>query len=128
MLYIWCFLPYLLFIVSSWMVSGIFNYFRICFWMMCTFILLGEVKSVYVRNVPSNATAFEIEVEFKKFGKIRQQDGVAIRTRKVSSFSILNKSLRFEPLKLKHRFWVTYMVAGYWCVLCLCWVWRHHRC
>ncbi|KAI3511484.1 hypothetical protein L1887_18638 [Cichorium endivia] len=40
-----------------------------------------EVKSVYVRNVPSTAIASEIEEEFKKFGKIRQ-DGVAIRTRK----------------------------------------------
>lgn len=45
-------------------------------------ILLGEVKSVYVRNVPSNATASEIEEEFKKFGKIRQ-DGVAIRTERL---------------------------------------------
>ncbi|GKE36551.1 putative G3BP-like protein isoform X1, partial [Tanacetum coccineum] len=40
-----------------------------------------EVLSVYVKNVPSNALASEIEVEFKKFGKIRP-DGVAIRTRK----------------------------------------------
>ncbi|KAL8262828.1 hypothetical protein R6Q59_024177 [Mikania micrantha] len=41
----------------------------------------AEVKSVYVKNVPSTATASDIEEEFKKFGKIRQ-DGVAIRTRK----------------------------------------------
>ncbi|MFS8000360.1 putative Ras GTPase-activating protein-binding protein [Helianthus anomalus] len=43
----------------------------------------AEVKSVYVKNVPSTATATasDIEEEFKKFGKIRQ-DGVAIRTRK----------------------------------------------
>ncbi|KAL8204600.1 hypothetical protein R6Q57_010223 [Mikania cordata] len=42
----------------------------------------AEVKSVYVKNVPSTATASDIEEEFKKFGKIRQ-DGVAIRTRKI---------------------------------------------
>lgn len=41
----------------------------------------AEVKSVYVRNVPSTAIASDIEEEFMKFGKIRQ-DGVAIRTRK----------------------------------------------
>ncbi|KAK3019099.1 hypothetical protein RJ639_004968 [Escallonia herrerae] len=40
-----------------------------------------EIKSVYVKNVPSTASASEIEVEFKKFGKLRP-DGVAIRTRK----------------------------------------------
>ncbi|GFQ02602.1 putative g3bp-like protein [Phtheirospermum japonicum] len=40
-----------------------------------------EVKSVYVRNVPSTMAAFEIGEEFKKFGKLRP-DGVAIRTRK----------------------------------------------
>ncbi|KAM7488491.1 hypothetical protein LguiB_025975 [Lonicera macranthoides] len=40
-----------------------------------------EFKSVYVRNVPPTASAFEIEEEFKKFGKIKP-DGVAIRTRK----------------------------------------------
>nr|XP_043609456.1 nuclear transport factor 2-like [Erigeron canadensis] len=41
----------------------------------------GEMKSVYVKNVPSTANPSDIEVVFKKFGKIRQ-DGVAIRTRK----------------------------------------------
>ncbi|KAK9058424.1 hypothetical protein SSX86_023266 [Deinandra increscens subsp. villosa] len=41
----------------------------------------AEVKSVYVKNVPSTANVSDIEEEFKKFGKIRQ-DGVAIRTRK----------------------------------------------
>lgn len=41
-----------------------------------------EVKSVYVRNVPTTMSASEIGEEFKKFGKLRP-DGVAIRTRKV---------------------------------------------
>lgn len=41
-----------------------------------------EVKSVYVRNVPTNMSASEIADEFKKFGKLKP-DGVAIRTRKV---------------------------------------------
>ncbi|KAG6423055.1 hypothetical protein SASPL_113439 [Salvia splendens] len=40
-----------------------------------------EVKSVYVRNVPTTMSASEIGEEFKKFGKLRP-DGVAIRTRK----------------------------------------------
>ncbi|CAI9118024.1 OLC1v1019525C1 [Oldenlandia corymbosa var. corymbosa] len=40
-----------------------------------------EVKSVYVRNVPTTMAPSEIEEEFKKFGKLKR-DGVAIRTRK----------------------------------------------
>ncbi|KAF3680645.1 putative pathogenesis-related protein STH-2-like [Capsicum annuum] len=40
-----------------------------------------EVKSVYVKNVPTTMAAYEIEEEFKKFGKLRH-DAVAIRTRK----------------------------------------------
>ncbi|KAL3506233.1 hypothetical protein ACH5RR_031615 [Cinchona calisaya] len=40
-----------------------------------------EVKSVYVRNVPTTMAASEIEEEFKKFGRLKP-DGVAIRTRK----------------------------------------------
>ncbi|KAL2242598.1 UNVERIFIED_CONTAM: hypothetical protein Sindi_0377800, partial [Sesamum indicum] len=40
-----------------------------------------EVKSVYVRNVPTTMAASEIGEEFKKFGKLKP-DGVAIRTRK----------------------------------------------
>ncbi|XP_076951600.1 nuclear transport factor 2-like [Bidens hawaiensis] len=42
----------------------------------------AEVKSIYVKNVPSTASVSDIEEEFKKFGKIRP-DGVAIRTRKI---------------------------------------------
>ncbi|XP_027165240.1 putative G3BP-like protein [Coffea eugenioides] len=40
-----------------------------------------EVKSVYVRNVPTTMGPSEIEEEFKKFGRLKP-DGVAIRTRK----------------------------------------------
>lgn len=40
-----------------------------------------EIKSVYVRNLPSTATEYEIEEEFKKFGKICP-DGVVIRSRR----------------------------------------------
>ncbi|KAJ0262623.1 Nuclear transport factor 2 [Hirschfeldia incana] len=40
-----------------------------------------EMKSVYVRNLPSNISASEIEQEFKNFGTIKP-DGVFLRTRK----------------------------------------------
>ncbi|XP_011091342.1 putative G3BP-like protein isoform X1 [Sesamum indicum] len=40
-----------------------------------------EVKSVYVRNVPTTMAASEIAEEFKKFGTLKP-DAVAIRTRK----------------------------------------------
>ncbi|XP_057957277.1 nuclear transport factor 2-like isoform X2 [Malania oleifera] len=42
---------------------------------------VGEIKSVYVRNLPSSVSASEIEEEFKKFGKLKP-DGVVIRNRK----------------------------------------------
>uniref|UniRef100_A0A5B6ZLU3 G3BP-like protein n=1 Tax=Davidia involucrata TaxID=16924 RepID=A0A5B6ZLU3_DAVIN len=41
----------------------------------------GEIKSVYVRNLPSTVSASEIEEEFNKFGKLKP-DGVAIRNPK----------------------------------------------
>ncbi|XP_034916147.1 nuclear transport factor 2 [Populus alba] len=41
----------------------------------------GEPKSVYVRNLPSDVTAAEIEEEFKHFGRIKP-DGVFVRNRK----------------------------------------------
>ncbi|KAJ8899290.1 hypothetical protein K2173_018264 [Erythroxylum novogranatense] len=41
----------------------------------------GEPKSVYVRNLPSDVTAAEIEQEFQNFGTIKP-DGVFIRNRK----------------------------------------------
>ncbi|CAK7333901.1 unnamed protein product [Dovyalis caffra] len=41
----------------------------------------GEPKSVYVRNLPSDITAAEIEEEFNHFGRIKP-DGVFVRNRK----------------------------------------------
>ncbi|MBA0813199.1 hypothetical protein Gohar_027071 [Gossypium harknessii] len=41
----------------------------------------GEIKSVYVRNLPSTVSESEIEEEFKKFGEI-SPDGVVICSRK----------------------------------------------
>lgn len=41
----------------------------------------GEYKSVYVRNLPSDITADEIDEEFKNFGIIKP-DGIFIRSRK----------------------------------------------
>ncbi|GAB4843652.1 hypothetical protein Ancab_013616 [Ancistrocladus abbreviatus] len=38
----------------------------------------GEIKSVYVRNLPPTVSVSEIEEEFKKFGELRPA-GVAIR-------------------------------------------------
>lgn len=41
----------------------------------------GEIKSVYVRNLPPTVSASEIEEEFKKFGQLTAE-GVAIRRHK----------------------------------------------
>ncbi|CAA6662537.1 unnamed protein product [Spirodela intermedia] len=41
----------------------------------------AEVKSVYVRNLPSSTTASDLEEEFRNFGRIKP-DGVLIKTRK----------------------------------------------
>lgn len=56
----------------------------------CSFCLdvTGEIKSVYVRNLPSTVSESEMEVEFKKLGKIRV-DGVVICGRKVSFLDIV---------------------------------------
>ncbi|XP_023539749.1 putative G3BP-like protein isoform X1 [Cucurbita pepo subsp. pepo] len=45
----------------------------------------GEIKSVYVRNLPSTVSASEVEEEFKHFGKL-SSDGVVIRSRKDVGF------------------------------------------
>ncbi|KAF3457829.1 hypothetical protein FNV43_RR02489 [Rhamnella rubrinervis] len=42
----------------------------------------GEIKSVYVRNLPPTVSVSEIEEEFKKFGKLKYPEGVVIRSRK----------------------------------------------
>ncbi|WOL09942.1 G3BP-like protein isoform X2 [Canna indica] len=41
----------------------------------------GEEKSVYVGNLPSSISTFDLEQEFKIFGKLKP-DGVSIRSRK----------------------------------------------
>ncbi|KAF7119305.1 hypothetical protein RHSIM_Rhsim13G0040000 [Rhododendron simsii] len=51
----------------------------------------GELKSVYVRNLPSTVSAADIEQEFKTFGRITA-DGVFIRNRKDLS---LNHPLQY---------------------------------
>ncbi|KAL5542365.1 hypothetical protein UlMin_010075 [Ulmus minor] len=42
----------------------------------------GEIKSVYVRNLLPTVSPEEIEEEFKNFGKLKQPEGVVIRSRK----------------------------------------------
>ena len=52
-------------------------------------MLEGEIKSVYVRNLPSTVSASEVEEEFKHFGKL-SSDGVVIRSRKVCNVLIIS--------------------------------------
>ncbi|KAI7744444.1 hypothetical protein M8C21_016575, partial [Ambrosia artemisiifolia] len=59
-----------------------------------------SMLSVYVKNVPSTATTSDIEEEFKKFGKIRQ-DGVAIRTRK--DLDVCYAFVEFEDITGVHN-------------------------
>ncbi|KAK9068738.1 hypothetical protein SSX86_012853 [Deinandra increscens subsp. villosa] len=60
----------------------------------------AEVKSIYVKNVPSTANVSEIEEHFKKFGKIRQ-DGVAIRSRK--DLDVCYAFVEFEDISSVHN-------------------------
>ncbi|XP_043721859.1 nuclear transport factor 2-like isoform X2 [Telopea speciosissima] len=53
----------------------------------------GEVRSVYVRNLPTTIAASDIDQEFKNFGRIRP-DGVAIRHRK--EFGVCYAFVEFE--------------------------------
>ncbi|XP_019461940.1 PREDICTED: putative G3BP-like protein isoform X1 [Lupinus angustifolius] len=72
----------------------------------------GEVKSVYVRNLPATVTEAEIEQEFKNFGRIKP-DGVFIRVRQdigvcyafVDFEDILgvHNSLQASPIQLAGR-------------------------
>ncbi|CAN6725901.1 unnamed protein product [Malus baccata var. baccata] len=45
-------------------------------------VFLGEIKSVYVRNLPTTVSPSEVEEEFVNFGKLKQPEGVVIRSRK----------------------------------------------
>ncbi|XP_051120603.1 nuclear transport factor 2 isoform X2 [Andrographis paniculata] len=56
----------------------------------------GEPKSVYVRNLPSTVTTYEIQEEFKKFGKI-QYDGVFLRNR--AETGVCYAFVEFEDLQ-----------------------------
>lgn len=50
-------------------------------------IFLGELLSVYVRNLPTSVTSQEIYQEFKNFGKITQ-DGVFLKNRLVIFYKL----------------------------------------
>ncbi|XP_047315882.1 nuclear transport factor 2-like [Impatiens glandulifera] len=59
----------------------------------------GELKSVYVRNLPSTIAAADIEQEFRHFGKIKQ-DGVFIRNR--NDIGVCYAFVEFEDLQAVH--------------------------
>ncbi|KAL6968142.1 hypothetical protein U1Q18_033945 [Sarracenia purpurea var. burkii] len=56
----------------------------------------GELKSVYVRNLPSTVSAADIEQEFKIFGRI-MADGVFIRNKK--DIGVCYAFVEFEDLQ-----------------------------
>ncbi|KAF7150726.1 hypothetical protein RHSIM_Rhsim02G0044000 [Rhododendron simsii] len=60
----------------------------------------GEVKSVYVRNLPLTVSALEIEEEFKKFGRLKP-DAVAIRNRK--DIGVCYAFVEFEDISGVHN-------------------------
>ncbi|KAK8571944.1 hypothetical protein V6N13_047571 [Hibiscus sabdariffa] len=60
----------------------------------------GEIKSVYVRNLPTTVSEFEIVEEFKKFGEI-SPDGVVIRSRK--DVGICYAFVEFEDMTSVHN-------------------------
>ncbi|XVF66396.1 hypothetical protein PTKIN_Ptkin10aG0032500 [Pterospermum kingtungense] len=60
----------------------------------------GEIKSVYVRNLPTAVSESEIEEEFKKFGEI-SPDGVVIRSRK--DVGVCYAFVEFEDMTSVHN-------------------------
>ncbi|XVF28520.1 hypothetical protein REPUB_Repub15cG0036700 [Reevesia pubescens] len=60
----------------------------------------GEIKSVYVRNLPPTVSESEIEEEFKKFGEICP-DGVVIRSRK--DVGVCYAFVEFEDMTSVHN-------------------------
>ncbi|PON94852.1 Splicing factor-like protein [Trema orientale] len=60
-----------------------------------------EIKSVYVRNLPPTVSPFEIEEEFKNFGKLRQPEGVVIRSRK--DVGVCYAFVEFEDITSVHN-------------------------
>lgn len=45
-------------------------------------LITAEGHSIYVRNLPFDATVEQLEEEFKKFGPIKR-DGIQVRSNKV---------------------------------------------
>lgn len=78
---------------------------------------------MYVRNLPSNISASEIEEEFKNFGTIKP-DGVFLRTRKVIFFISLFFSFLFFLFFLcdmmYKQSYPTKHAGCYWRLLCFC--------
>ncbi|KAL8259013.1 hypothetical protein R6Q59_026966 [Mikania micrantha] len=62
--------------------------------------VLGDSKSVYVRNLPTTVTSLEIFQEFKNFGKIKQ-DGVFLKNRK--DVGVCFAFVEFEDLEGVHK-------------------------
>ncbi|KAL6961173.1 hypothetical protein U1Q18_038936 [Sarracenia purpurea var. burkii] len=70
----------------------------------------AEGHSIYIRNLPLNVTATQLEAEFQKFGPIRQ-GGVQVRSNKhqgfcfgfveFASFSSMNNAIQGAPCGLK---------------------------
>ncbi|KAL8160709.1 hypothetical protein V2J09_002246 [Rumex salicifolius] len=60
----------------------------------------GEPTSVYVRNLPSNVTTEDLEMEFKHFGKIKP-NGIFIRNRK--EVGVCFGFVEFEDLVSVHN-------------------------
>ncbi|KAK3032567.1 hypothetical protein RJ639_036806 [Escallonia herrerae] len=59
----------------------------------------GEGHSIYIRNLPLNATVAQLEVEFKKFGPIKQ-GGVQVRSSKQQGFCF--GFVEFEDVSSMH--------------------------
>lgn len=58
------------------------------FILKCNILIIfisAEGHSIYVRNLPFDATVDQLEEEFKKFGPIKR-DGIQVRSNKVLSF------------------------------------------
>uniref|UniRef100_A0A7N0TNY1 G3BP-like protein n=1 Tax=Kalanchoe fedtschenkoi TaxID=63787 RepID=A0A7N0TNY1_KALFE len=72
----------------------------------------GELKSVYVRNLPASVTSAQLEQEFKRFGTITH-DGIFIRNRpdigvcyafvEYESMASVHAALQASPIELDGR-------------------------
>lgn len=52
-------------------------------WNLYDHLFVGDGRSVYIKNLPLNITATELEDEFKKFGLIKP-GGINLRNQRVS--------------------------------------------